>query len=162
MLHNLLGPPEQATPEAVRALFVDGKVPAGFPSPADDYLQKALDLRELLIENETATFFVRSSGDSMIGFGINDGDLLVVDRSLTVLHEDIVVAVVDGGFTVKQYWNAGGVTMLRPGNPVYPDILFKEGVELIVWGVVTWNVHDLLKIRSRRRQQLLRQLRTVI
>src|SRR6185295_7634921 len=124
-------------PGQVRAPYFQVKVPAGFPSPADDYLQKSLDLRELLIENETATFFVRSSGESMIRFGINDGDLLVVDRSLAVLHEDIVVAVVDGGFTVKQYWNAEGVTMLRPGNPAYPDILLKEGVELLVWGVVT-------------------------
>ena len=138
------------------------KVPAGFPSPADDYLQKSLDLRELLIEHEAATFFIRAAGDSMIGYQINDGDVLVVDRSLKVLHGDIVVAAVNGDFTVKQYWNKGGVVKLRPGNLKYPEIELKDGSELLVWGVVTWNLHDCLKIRSRRREQLLRKLRTPI
>jgi len=149
-------------PGPVRGRFVEAKVPAGFPSPADDYFQKSLDLRELLIEHEEATFFIRASGDSMIDFQIHDQDVLVVDRSLKVLDGDIVVAAVNGEFTVKQYSNKGGQIKLRPGNAKYPEIELKDGSELIVWGVVTWNLHDCLKIRSRRRQQLLRKLRAPV
>lgn len=112
------------------------RVPAGFPSPADDYLEGELDLNELLIRNPSATFYVRLAGDSMIKAGLFDGDILVVDRAVKARHRHIVVAVLDGELTVKRLWSRGGVVELRPENPAYEPIRIAEGQELTVWGVV--------------------------
>jgi DNA polymerase V len=118
-------------------------MPAGFPSPADDYLDNSLDLHEHLVRNRTATFYFRVKGDSMQGEKIFDGDLLVVDRSITPKHGHVVVATVDGDFTVKKFFRRLGVIELRPANPAFEPIKFDDGQELVVWGVVTSAIHQL-------------------
>lgn len=102
-------------------LFSD-LVPCGFPSPAQDYVERRIDLNELLIQHPGATYFVKSSGDSMIGAGIGDGDLLVVDSSRKAVHGSIVIAAVDGEFTVKRL-QLHPVVMLKPDNPAYQPIM---------------------------------------
>lgn len=118
-------------------------VPAGFPSPADDYVEDRLDLNQLLIQNKTATFFLRVKGDSMIGAGIHDGDIIVVDRSVEPVDRAVVVAVVDGELTIKRLVWRSGIAELHAENPKYPPIRFKEGQELTIWGVVTSSVHSV-------------------
>lgn len=113
------------------------KVRAGFPSPADDYVEDNLDLNELMIKNGPATFFLTVEGNSMIGAGIFEGDIIVVDRSLDARHRDIVLAVVDGRHTVKRLYDIDGELRLQSENPTIPDIVLKEGMELQVAGVVT-------------------------
>ncbi|MFB9170222.1 LexA family protein [Chromobacterium piscinae] len=112
-------------------------VRAGFPSPADDYLDDNINLHEYLVADPPATFIVRVRGDSMIGAGIDNGDLLVVDKGLAPAHGDIVVAVIDGEFTVKRLHSRGGSCALMPENPAYAPITLHSGQELLVWGVVT-------------------------
>lgn len=112
------------------------KVPAGFPSPADDHLEATIDLNQHCISNPPATFFVRVKGHSMTGAGISDGDMLVVDRSLRANNNSIVVAVIDGEVTVKALDIANGEIWLRSRNDDYPDFEIKEGMELHIWGVV--------------------------
>lgn len=119
------------------------RVKAGFPSPADDYVEAWLDLNEHLIEHKEATFFVQASGDSMIGAGIQEGALLVVDRALEARHGDIVIAVVDGELTVKRLEKRRGKIRLIAENPTYDPIEFKEGQELVIWGVVTSIIQKL-------------------
>jgi DNA polymerase V len=118
-------------------------VQAGFPSPADDHLEKKLDLNEHLIDHPAATFFVKVSGESMKGAGINDGDLLIVDRSLEVRDKSIIVAVVNGDFTVKRLIKKKGKVLLKPENKAYPVIEITEESEFEVWGVVTNVIHSL-------------------
>jgi DNA polymerase V len=113
------------------------RVRAGFPSPADDYVEAFLDLNEHLIEHKDATFFVRATGDSMTGAGIQEGNLLVVDRALEARHGDIVIAVIDGDLTVKRLEKRRGKIRLMAENPAYAPIEFTEGQELTIWGVVT-------------------------
>jgi len=127
-------------PRAARPLFLS-RVPAGFPSPAEDYVEGSLDLNEHLIAHREATFFVRVQGHSMTGAGIRDGDLLVVDRALEAADGDIVVAVVDGELTVKRLARRGGRVRLLPEHPGFEPIEFKDGQELVVWGVVTSVIH---------------------
>ena len=116
-------------------LFVS-KVKAGFPSPAQDYVERTLDLNELCIRHPNATFFVRVEGDSMIDAGIYDNDVLVVDRSLDAEHGDIVVAAVGGEFTVKELCTRPSL-MLLPRNATYKPIRPRNGEELNIFGVVT-------------------------
>jgi DNA polymerase V len=116
-------------------------VTAGFPSPADDYVEGSLDLNEHLIEHREATFFVRARGHSMIGAGIIDGDLLVVDRALEARDGDIVIAAIDGDLTLKRLYQRDGVIRLAPENPRYRAIELHEGQELTLWGVVTSVIH---------------------
>lgn len=111
-------------------------VRAGFPSPADDYIEKRIDLNEELIKHREATFFLRVRGHSMVEAGIDDGDELIVDRAITPEHNRIVVAAVDGELTVKRFYQRHGVVKLLAGNPEYPDIEFKAGQEMVIWGVV--------------------------
>ena len=120
------------------------KVPAGFPSPAADHARKRIDLNEHLIRNKEATFIFRVKGDSMTGIGIYEGDELLVDRSIEPKHGNIVLAVLNGEFTVKRLHRRGGVVKLLPENPIYPPIVLKDGEELTIWGVVTRNLHKLL------------------
>jgi len=118
------------------------RVPAGFPSPAEDYQEAALDLNTHLIRHREATFFMRVQGHSMTGAGIHDGDLLVVDRALEPKNGDIVIAVLDGELTVKRlHLHEGGVT-LQAENPDYDDIVLHDLQELQVWGVVTSVIHS--------------------
>ena len=126
-----------------RPLFLS-KVPAGFPSPADDYLEGKLDLNEHLIKHKAATFFVRVMGDSMLGAGIHDGDLLIVDRSLEAQDKSVVVAVVNGEFTVKRIKKEHGRVWLMPENKDFHPMEMQEGSELEIWGVVTSVIHKLL------------------
>ncbi|MDP1536762.1 MAG: translesion error-prone DNA polymerase V autoproteolytic subunit [Burkholderiales bacterium] len=116
-------------------------VPAGFPSPAADYYEERLSLDEHLIEHREATFFVRVQGHSMTGFGIHDGDLLVVDRALDPADRSVVIAVVDGQFTVKQLCLLQSGVLLRSGAPGHGDILVSGDQELTIWGVVRWSIH---------------------
>ena len=117
------------------------KVVAGFPSPADDYVEKSLDLNELLIKRPAATFFVRVEGDSMSGAGIHPDDILVVDRSLSPDAGKIVVCALNGELTVKRLARDDQQWRLVAANPDYPDIVIHEGLETIIWGVVTASIH---------------------
>ena len=120
---------------------VAGSVVAGFPSPAEQYLEPQLDLNELLIKRPAATFFVRVQGDSMIGEGIRDGDLLVVDRSIMPASGDVIIAAVDGEFTVKTYRKDKDGVRLEPANPNYPVFRLKPGQKLDYFGKVTACIH---------------------
>lgn len=117
--------------------IVQTALQAGFPSPADDFAVKRHDLNELLITHASATFFWKVAGHSMIEAGISDGDILIVNRALEAGHRDIVVAQVDGDFTVKYLHKRNGRIKLVAANPTFPDILFKDGQTLVVCGVVT-------------------------
>ena len=112
------------------------EVSAGFPSPADDFLEDSLDLNDYLVPNPTATFMVRVNGNSMTGAGIFSGDVLVVDRSLEAGHSHIVIAVVDGELTVKRLLRTVKGWMLEAENPAYPNIHVTGNSELVIWGVV--------------------------
>ena len=120
-----------------------GRLPAGFPSPADDYLEGKLDLNRHLIKHPAATFFVRVTGDSMIGAGIHSGDLLVVDRSLEPADKHVVVAVLDGELTVKRLFKQNGVLRLLPENQNYQPIEITAQQSIEIWGVVTSVIHSL-------------------
>ena len=117
-------------------------VQAGFPSPADDYLEGTLDLNEHLIRRPAATFFLRVSGDSMTGAGIYPGDILIVDRSLPPADGRIVIAVIDGELTVKRLSRRHGRIRLLPENPRYPPIEINAEQDLRVWGVVVHAIHS--------------------
>lgn len=117
------------------------KVAAGFPSPADDYVDKWLDLNDLLVPEKESTFFVRVKGESMRDANIHPGDLLIVDRSREAKDGDIVIAVLDGELTVKRLSMTGSTVALIPANPDFPTITLKDGQELMVWGIVTHSVH---------------------
>ena len=120
---------------------VSGSVAAGFPSPAEQYQEPPLDLNEFLVKRPAATFFVKVSGDSMIGAGIHDKDLLVVDRSLRPASGDVIIASVDGEFTVKTYRKDASGVRLEPANPDFPTIRLKPGQELDYFGKVTACIH---------------------
>lgn len=125
-------------------LFLGG-VSAGFPSPAEDYTDRKLDLNELLIKNQAATFFVRVDGDSMIGAGIHHNDILVVDRSLEAASGDIVIAILDGELTVKRLVRDAQCGRLVAENPDYPSIEITEENGCEIWGVVTSVVHQFFQ-----------------
>lgn len=122
--------------------FFLASVKAGFPSPADDFMEKKLDLNEHLIRHPAATFFVRVDGDSMQGAGIRRGDILVVDRSLEAQDGRIVVAVVNGEFTVKRIRLREEEVLLEPENPRYASIRIDPDSDFQVWGVVTYIIHQ--------------------
>lgn len=113
------------------------KVVAGFPSPADDYVEMRLDLNQKLIKNQNATFLLTVQGDSMKKAGISDGDILVVDRSLPPQDGKIVIAALDGELTVKRLSIKSTGTWLVPENDHYPPIPVKEESDIIIWGLVT-------------------------
>jgi DNA polymerase V len=120
--------------------FLPG-VAAGFPSPAEIYLEDNLDLNKYLIKHPAATFFVIAEGSSMIDKEISSGDLLIVDRSLTPKNNDVVVAAVDGELIVKQIVKKGDQSFLKSANPSIPLFEITEDSDLCIWGVVTWNLH---------------------
>lgn len=121
-------------------LFTES-IPAGFPSPAQDYEEARLDLNEHIILRPEATFLLRVRGHSMVEANIHDGDIVVVDRSITPRHGHIVIAEVNGGFTIKTLWRQGDCVKLVPANPRCQPITFPEGTELVIFGVVTWILH---------------------
>ena len=124
-----------------RAHEVTARCCAGFPSPAEQYQETPLDLNELLVKRPAATFFVKVQGESMIGEGIHDGDLLVVDRSLRPASGDVIIACVDGDFTVKTYRRDKDGVRLEPANSAYPVIRLRPGQELDYFGKVTACIH---------------------
>ena len=138
----LLWPPI-FTPRVRVPMFAD-PCAAGFPSPAQDYVEKELDLNELCIRRRASTFFVRASGNSMQDLGLFDGDVMVVDRAEEATHHDIVIAEVDGEFTVKRLQLQPCLALL-PMNPAYP-VIYPEELQLL--GVVTWFFNST---RARRR-----------
>ena len=119
------------------------RVAAGFPSPADDYVEVGIDLNEQLIHHPTSTFFLRVSGDSMLGAGIHDGDLLVVDRSLDARPGRVVVAVLDGAFTLKRLVRHRGRLRLEAANSAYPPLELHRCGDVQIWGVAIHVIHPL-------------------
>ncbi len=130
--------PALLSPQPVVCRHVEAPARCGFPSPAEDHAQKRIDLNTVLIPHLEATFYMRARGESMRDAGIGDGDSLIVDRALEARHGDIVVAVVDGDFTVKTLHRQDGRVRLRAANPAFTDIVPRHGQELAIWGVVTW------------------------
>ncbi|ATG92620.1 hypothetical protein MKLM6_4468 (plasmid) [Methylomonas koyamae] len=126
---------------ACRLPLFASKVSAGFPSPAADYVDKTLDLNELLVQKPAATFFVRAQGDSMLGAGIHPNDILVVDRSIEPVSGKIVICALNGELTVKRLVLEDEQWKLRAENPAYPDFPLHDDLELVVWGVVTNVIH---------------------
>jgi len=127
--------------KAVLNLFLS-PVAAGFPSPASDYIDKSVDLNEILIKNKPATFLVRALGDSMINSGIFPGDILIIDKSVTPNHKNIVIAILNGEFTVKRLIKEKDRIILRPENIKYKDFEIKEDDDFKIWGVVTFVIHN--------------------
>lgn len=123
--------------------FYVSAVEAGFPSPADDFIEQSLNLHSYLVRNESATFFVRAHGDSMINAGIHDGDLLVVDRSLPAENNRVVIAALDGELTVKRLARRQGRVFLAAANPDYPDFDITHSEYIHIWGVVAYAIHKL-------------------
>ena len=113
-------------------------ISAGFPSPADDFRETRISLDRELVKNKEATFYARVDGDSMIGAGLNDGDLLVIDRSLNPENGKIAVCLVDGDFTVKRIKKEKDKFYLMPENKKYKPIELKEESELVIWGIVEY------------------------
>lgn len=119
------------------------RVQAGFPSPADDYVESSLDLNRHLIKRPASTFLVRVQGDSMVNAGIHDGDTLIVDRAEEAQDGSVVVAALDGELTVKRIRRRGQALHLVPENPDHSPIEVAEGSELVVWGVVQHVIHSM-------------------
>lgn len=135
-------PLQAARPALVQAVLL--RVPAGFPSPAQDSFDDGrIDLNDVLIRDVSSTFILRVTGDSMEGVGIYDGDEVLVDRSLTPRDGDVVIAVVDGDFTIKTLQIHHQQVVLHPENPAYPDVVVGGLSELVVWGVVVHSIRHL-------------------
>ncbi|MDA9892686.1 translesion error-prone DNA polymerase V autoproteolytic subunit [Flavobacteriaceae bacterium] len=118
-------------------------ISAGFPSPADDFKELRISIDQEVVRNEEATFYARVSGESMQGAGLDDGDLLVIDRSLEPADNKIAICFIDGEFTVKRLKVTKNEVLLIPENPKYQPIKITEENELIIWGVVTYVVKKL-------------------
>jgi DNA polymerase V len=131
-----------ATTADIKVPLYASAVSAGFPSPADDYLELSLDLNKYLIKHPAATFYVRVKGDSMINAGIHDGDLLIVDKSVEPENDDVVVCVINGEFTVKRLKKVNGEIYLIPENSHYQAVKISENMDFQVWGVVTYTIHQ--------------------
>jgi DNA polymerase V len=127
---------------SIRLPLVSASVEAGFPSPADDHLERGIDLNEELIRNPAATFLVRVKGESMRDAGIHTGDTLIVDKSLTPADRQIVVAMIDGEFTVKRFRKVNGRIFLEAANDSFDPIQVGENQELTIWGAVTFIIHQ--------------------
>jgi len=118
--------------------FFSGGIKAGFPSPAADFDGSKIDLNKVLVKNFEATFYAKASGTSMIGAGIDDGDIMVIDRSLEPRDGKIAICFIDGEFTVKRIQLEKDCLYLMPENPNYPPIKVTEENQLIIWGIVTY------------------------
>lgn len=127
----------------IKIPFALSPICAGFPSPASDYIDQALDLNELLIKHPSSTFYVRATGNSMIGAGIYSGDILVVDRSLKPENGKIVIAILNGEFVVKRLSIKNQCISLISENDSFPNINIAEGMDFEVWGVVTTVIHTV-------------------
>lgn len=121
-----------------KAPYYEGGVAAGFPSPADDYKELSLDLNSLVVKHKEATFYARVSGQSMIGAGLDDGDILVIDRSLEPRDGKIAVCCLDGEFTVKRLKVTSEGFWLMPENSAFEPIKVEDECDFIVWGIVSY------------------------
>lgn len=122
--------------------FYSNPVSAGFPSPAEDHMDIGLDLNEYLVKHPSATFYIYAKGNSMIDAGIYDGDIMVVDRSLEAKSSDVVIAIINGEFTVKRIFKKNDSIYLNPANKEYHSILVTEDMEFEIWGVVAHTIHS--------------------
>ncbi|MBK1781595.1 translesion error-prone DNA polymerase V autoproteolytic subunit [Advenella sp. WQ 585] len=134
--------PLASSPVAIRK--IDAKTPAGFPSPAQDMAVNRIDIGEILVKHPTSTYYMCVKGNSMVEAGIEDGDHLIVDRSLTARHNHIVIAEINGEVTVKRLFSRNGIIRLKAANATYPDIAPEPGQEWTIWGVVTHVIKDLI------------------
>jgi len=133
-----------STTKRFRIPLLNDSVSAGFPSPADDYTEENIDLNEHLISNPFSTFFLRVKGDSMINAGIKDKDLIIVDKSLTARPGNIIIAMIDGEFTIKRLSIKNNELYLKAENHDYPDFRFKNHIDVHIWGVVIYSIHSYL------------------
>lgn len=129
--------------EQVKLEMATNTISAGFPSPAEDYVDKKLDLNEHLIKHPSATFFVKVKGHSMINAGINDNDVLIVDRSLEPVSGSVVIGVLNGEFTVKRISKQGKRFFLLPENEKFKPVELTEEMDFKVWGVVIYSIHKV-------------------
>ena len=120
--------------------YADEGIRAGFPSPAQDYIEQAIDLNKEIIKHPASTFYGRVVGDSMRDEGIEEGDILVIDKLLELLDDDLAVCFIDGEFTVKRVRLETDAAWLVPSNPDYPLIKVTKENEFIVWGIVTYTI----------------------
>ncbi|NAS32045.1 translesion error-prone DNA polymerase V autoproteolytic subunit [Flavobacteriaceae bacterium R38] len=139
--HLIFYTPDQNN--ASELIVVDEGISAGFPSPADDFKETRISLDKTLIKNEEATFYARVRGESMIGAGLNDGDLLVIDRSLPAENKKIAVCFIDGEFTVKRLKIEKDTISLLPENPKYKPIKVTDKNNFMIWGIVTYVVKEV-------------------
>ena len=133
-----------STTKRFRIPLLNDSVSAGFPSPADDYTEENIDLNEHLISNPFSTFFLRVKGDSMINAGIKDNDLIIVDKSLIAKPGNIIIAMIDGEFTIKRLSIKNGELYLKAENNNYPDFRFRNHIDVQIWGVVIYSIHSYL------------------
>lgn len=120
--------------------YADEGIRAGFPSPAQDYMEQAIDLNKEIVKHPASTFYGRVVGDSMRDEGIEEGDILVIDKSLELMDDDLAVCAIDGEFTVKRVRLETDAAWLVPSNPDYPLIKVTEDNDFIVWGIVTYTI----------------------
>ena len=130
--------------ERLKIPLLSDSISAGFPSPADDYTEENIDLNEHLISNPFSTFFLRVKGDSMLNAGIKDKDLIIVDKSLRAKPGNIVIAMIDGEFTIKRLSIKDNELYLKAENHNYPDFRFKNHIDVQIWGVVIYSIHSYL------------------
>ena len=133
-----------STTKRFRIPLLNDSVSAGFPSPADDYTEENIDLNEHLISNPFSTFFLRVKGESMINAGIKDKDLIIVDKSLIAKPGNIIIAMIDGEFTIKRLSIKNDELYLKAENHNYPDFRFKNHIDVQIWGVVIYSIHSYL------------------
>ena len=133
-----------STTKKFKIPLLTDSVSAGFPSPADDYTEENIDLNEHLISNPFSTFFLRVKGESMINAGIKDKDLIIVDKSLTARPGNIIIAMIDGEFTIKRLSIKNNELYLKSENHNYPDFRFKNHIDVQIWGVVIYSIHSYL------------------
>lgn len=133
-------------PEKNKSITLDlytNTISAGFPSPAEDFIDKKLDLNEYLIKNPSATFLVKVNGNSMINAGISNGDILIIDRSIEPSDGKVVIGVINGEFTVKRILKKGKKIFLKPENENFKPIEITEEMDFKIWGVVAYTIHKL-------------------
>ena len=139
---SLSAPIHLETRTSIRLPLFSASVEAGFPSPADDHLERGIDLNEELISHPAASFLLRVNGESMREANIHTGDVLIVDKSLVPVDRKIVVAMIDGNFTVKRFRKRGDRVFLEAENPEFNPIEVTDGQELTIFGVVTYIIHQ--------------------
>lgn len=140
---TIIGKPDQNADTSQTAPLYLSSVSAGWPSPAEDYVDSEINLHELAVRNPAATFFLRAAGESMIGVGIHDGDLLIVDRSLEAANNRVVIAAIDNELLVKKLTRRKNRVYLAPANRDFPEIDITDREYVYIWGVVTYVLHKL-------------------